>query len=65
MSEQFAGLNKQLHKEMDEELARIERTILIGNLTSIEDYKRLTGRRAGILFVIDRHKELITLLEQR
>lgn len=65
MSEHFAGINRQLHKEMEEEVAHLEKTILNGQLTSLEEYRRMTGRRAGILLVIARHKELISLLEQR
>jgi len=65
MSEQFAGINRQLHKEMEEEVAHLEKTLLAGGLTSIEEYKRMTGRRAGILLVVERHKEMISLLEQR
>lgn len=65
MSEQFAGINRQLHKEIEDMVAHIEKTILNGNLTSMEEYRRLVGRRAGMLEVITRHKELISLLEQR
>lgn len=65
MTEQFAGLNNQLHKEMEAEIAHLEKTILNGNIASMEEYKRIVGRRAGILLVVTRHKELISLLEQR
>ncbi len=65
MSEHFAGINRQLHKEMEEEVSHIEKTLLNGGLNSLEEYKRLPGRRAGILRVVERHKELISLLEQR
>ena len=65
MTEQFAGLNNQLHKEMEAEIAQLEKVILNGNIASMEEYKRIVGRRAGILLVVTRHKELISLLEQR
>jgi hypothetical protein len=65
MSEHFAGINRQLHKEMEEEVAHLERTLLSGTIASLEEYKRITGRRTGILRVVERHKELISLLEQR
>ncbi len=65
MSEQFVGINRQLHKEIEDMIAHIEKTILNGNLNSMEEYRRLVGRRAGMLEVITRHKELISLLEQR
>ena len=65
MTEQFAGLNNQLHKEMEAEIAQLEKVILNGNIASMEEYKRIVGRRTGILLVVTRHKELISLLEQR
>jgi hypothetical protein len=65
MTEQFAGLNNQLHKEMEAEIAQLEKVLLNGNISSMEEYKRIVGRRTGILLVVTRHKELISLLEQR
>jgi hypothetical protein len=65
MSEAFSGLNKQFHKELEEEIKALDKTILNGNLSAYDEYKRLVGKRNGLMYALERHKELITLLEQR
>lgn len=65
MSEVFAGLNKQYHKELEEEISNVERTVLGGSVPSFDEYKRLVGKRQALVRCLERHKELITLVEQR
>lgn len=65
MSEVFAGMNRQYHKELQEEIGNTEKTILGGSITSFDEYKRLVGKRQALVKCLERHKELITLLEQR
>lgn len=61
---QFQGLNLRYQKELQEEIDAIQGTLNTGNISSLEEYKRLTGRRSGLSYALDRHKELITLMEQ-
>ena len=43
MTEQFAGLNNQLHKEMEAEIAQLEKVLLNGNISSMAvSYTHLT-----------------------
>ncbi len=65
MSEVFAGLNKQYHKELEDEIAATERTMFGGGVSSFDEYKRLVGKRQALVRCLERHKELISLLEQR
>ena len=65
MSEVFAGLNRQYHKELEEEIAHTEKTIFGGSVASFDEYKRLVGKRQALVKCLERHKELITLVEQR
>lgn len=61
---QFQGLNDRFYKELNEEILVIATAICGGNIPSFEEYKRLTGRLDGLQYALDRHKELITLMEQ-
>lgn len=60
----FEGFNKRYQAELMEEIASIEGPLLSGNIATFEEYKRMTGRRSGFLQALERHKELITLMEQ-
>lgn len=59
----FHGLNEQFYKDTGEKVADVERVLLNGNVSSFEEYKKLVGERAGLLYAVERHKELISLME--
>lgn len=60
----FDGFNKRYHDELTEEIQVMDATILRGNVGDFAEYKRLVGRRDGLMYAITRHQELITLMEQ-
>ncbi len=59
----FQGFNEHYHKELQEEIASLETVLFKGNI-DYEEYKRIVGKRQGLLYALERHKELITLMEQ-
>lgn len=59
----FAGITKQFHKEMQEEIENLSHVLIYGNLASFEEYKHVVGRRWGLERALERHKELIALME--
>lgn len=61
---QFDGFNKRYHDELAEEIQVMDTTILRGNVGDFAEYKRLVGRRDGLMTALTRHKELLTLMEQ-
>lgn len=61
---QFDGFNKRYHDELTEEIQVMDATILRGNVNDFAEYKRLVGRRDGLMTALTRHKELLTLMEQ-
>jgi hypothetical protein len=61
---QFIGLNNQFYKEIEEEIDAIRQTLCSGALSSFEEYKRLTGKLAGLAYALNRHKELISLMKE-
>jgi|JI10StandDraft_1071094.scaffolds.fasta_scaffold05142_17 hypothetical protein len=63
MSE-FAGFNNRYQAELVEQIQVMDQTILRGNVGDFAEYKRLVGRRDGLMYALERHKELITLMEQ-
>jgi len=60
----FEGFNKRYQAELREEIAALDAVLLQGNIHTLEEYKRVTGRRSGFLQALERHKELLTLMEQ-
>jgi len=60
----FEGFNRRYQAELTEEIEVTEQAILNGNLPSMEEYKKLTGRRSALLYALERHKELISHMEQ-
>jgi len=60
----FEGFNRRYQTELAEEISALEDVLLSGNISTFEEYRKLTGRRSGFLQALERHKELITLMEQ-
>jgi len=50
--------------ELIEEIQAVDGAILYGNAADFAEYKRLVGRRSAFVQALERHKELITLMEQ-
>lgn len=63
MSE-FIGLNKEFYRELQEEIDSLHIAILSGRAATFEEYKRMVGRLSGLEFALDRHKHLVTNLEE-
>lgn len=60
----FQGFNKRYQDELKEEIEALNISILSGNLPDYTEYKRLVGKRAAFLQALQRHQELLTLMEQ-
>lgn len=60
----FEGINNRFYTDIQEEVQLIELVVLNGNVADFSEYKRLIGKRAGLLQALDRHKELISLMEK-
>lgn len=60
----FQGFNKRYQDELKEEIEALEVSILSGNLPDFTEYKRLVGKRSAFKHSLERHQELITLMEQ-
>ena len=60
---QFEGFNRRYQAELVEEIQAIDTAILGGNVAAFEEYRRLIGKRSGLVYALERHKELITLME--
>jgi hypothetical protein len=60
----FEGFNRRYQAELAEEISVIDASLLAGNIVDFTEYKRMTGRRAGLLYALERHKELLTLMEE-
>lgn len=60
----FQGFNRRYQDELKEEIAALETSILSSNIPDFTEYKRLTGKRAAFLQALQRHQELLTLMEQ-
>ncbi len=59
----FDGFVKHYQEELNLKLKSLEDTLLNGNFDKLEDYKRVVGERKGVLFALDRHRELVNNLE--
>lgn len=59
----FIGATQQYEKELAEDVKQCEFAILGGNVGTFDEYKRLVGKRQGILQCLERHKELVALME--
>lgn len=60
----FEGFNRRYQAELIEEIEALDAALLKGSISTLEEYKRLTGRRSGFVQALERHKELVTLMEQ-
>ena len=60
----FEGFNRRYQAELSEEIEVLDQALIFGNIADFLEYKRMTGRRAGLLYALERHKELLTLMEQ-
>ena len=59
----FQGINEQFYKDIAEKIASVEEALLRGNFQTLEEYKKLVGERVGLMYAVERHKELISLME--
>jgi hypothetical protein len=63
MSE-FIGFTNRYHVELQQEVDRYTEIILNGNLPDYTEYKRLVALRQATLHALERHKQLLSLMEQ-
>jgi len=61
---QFDGFNRRYHAELMEEIQSVETALLAGSIVDFIEYKRLVAKRLAFLQALNRHKELLTLMEQ-
>lgn len=61
----FIGFNRHYYEELQEKLKMLEDALLSGNFEKLEDYKRMVGERRGVLFALTRHKELVSMMENK
>lgn len=61
----FEGFNKRFVDELSEEIAVIEAAVFNGDgVATFEEYKRLVGKRNGLVKAKTTYQELVTLMEQ-
>ncbi len=60
----FEGFNQRYQQELQQEIQVIEVAIFSGNFTDFSEYKRLVGKRQGLVQALERHKELLSLMDQ-
>ncbi len=60
----FEGFNRRYQQELQEEIQVIEEAIFVGNFNDFSEYKRLVGKRQGLVQALARHKELLSLMDQ-
>lgn len=59
----FAGFIEHYQKEIQQKIEAVEGVLLKGNFASLEEYKRYVGERTGLIWALERHKELVSLME--
>ena len=59
----FQGFINHYQKELSEERVRLVRVLVTGNIVSFEEYKYMVGKLWGIERSLERHKELVALME--
>ena len=59
----FQGFINHYQKELSEERERLVRVLVTGNIVSFEEYKYIVGKLWGIERSLERHKELVALME--
>ncbi len=60
----FQGFNKRYQDELKEIIGTIDNVITNGNIEDFVEYKKLVGKRSAFLQALQRHQELLTLMEQ-
>jgi hypothetical protein len=60
----FDGFNARYHKEMREEIEALTDAICGGNANDFAEYRRMVGKLNGLKYALERHVELLTLMEQ-
>lgn len=59
----FDGFNQHYQNELAEEIRSLEMAILSGRANDFPEYRNLVGKRQGMLQALERHKELISLMD--
>jgi len=59
----FDGFNQHYQNELTEEIKSLEMAILSGRVTDFPEYRNLVGKRQGMVQALERHKELISLMD--
>lgn len=60
----FIGFNARFHAELNEEIDVLTDTLLSGSVSDFTEYKRLAAKRSAFVWVLERHKQLLTLMDQ-
>ena len=60
----FQGFNKRYQDELKEIIGTIDDVITNGNIDDFVEYKKLVGKRSAFVYALERHQELLTLMEQ-
>lgn len=59
----FEGFNQHYQIELAEAIEAIEMAILNGRAIDFPEYRHLVGKRQGLLQALERHKELISHMD--
>ena len=59
----FDGFNQHYQEELIESIKSIETAILSGRMVDFPEYRNLVGKRQGLLQALERHKELISHMD--
>lgn len=59
----FIGFNTKYQCELTEMLNSVEDALLNGNPLAYDEYKRLVGKRQGIIKCLEQHRELVMAME--
>ena len=60
----FQGFNKRYQDELKEIIGTIDNVITNENIEDFVAYKKLVGKRSAFMDALERHQELLTLMEQ-
>ena len=60
----FQGFNKRYQDELREIIGTIDGVITNGNIEDFVEYKKLDEKRSAFMYALERHQELLTLMEQ-
>jgi hypothetical protein len=59
----FQGFTEHYHEELQQKIQSLDEVLVRGNFDSLTEYKQVVGERKGLIFALERHKELISLME--